>query len=780
MLGENRTLQTISMSKNKATIRGVKSIEEAMQVNRTLENIWGVGSDMIEILTHANKEDKKGLENDALASIMTQGLAKGKLMRSKVMFIGAGRSGKTATVNSLLGVPFEKQWKSTIGAELREGRVNDKEGWVKTDPKKMFNMSEEFAARVALDQIEEMKETIAKENNLVVAEGQNLKGETALMAVEKTQDDEEAEASFNPFKELDTEKKENEQQEVDSEDEDEDAPKSGAVKTVAMPAPMQRAPGTGGPGKVINYANVMEGAKIARDTVKFSLYDFGGQRIFYSLHHLFLTKKGVYVLLFDMRLMLREPTLCRRYLNFWLNSLALHAPETPLLILGTYMDEIHSKEDLEEINNRVVACLEKYPFANDQNLKQNFQFYPISNKTGLGVSEAKKAINRVARSQPYMQRKIPLNWTYLIESLLQSRKAYVTTTDFAVEAKGFRIYASSELNKILRLFHDLGLVLHLKQTSALAEVVTLRPDWLIRSIGRIIRDKKLHQHNMALLEEEGLEKDSFKLFNEGLLTDQFVRFMWSEERIDFLLDLMRQTLLLCDWTFHKNKDGKEQVQKMYFVPCMVTGSQDLEEYDENLDHKGLREAPRQEIDFEKLAKEEEDAGLEAKDEIYENPNLKNICFFEFSFLPDGVFDRLVCLCVGHSNLLRSEQAPVVSEEFVKISFGENIFVKLYERKAIDIIYVELEDTPESLKAGQSSLAIVQSMLQKLQGDIIGNGLSWKLFFPQSDKTYLSFEKAADAGLEPWFVDTSREEYSKRILAAEHVNVDTFLEDLQAL
>src|SRR5690606_41876457 len=40
--------------------------------------------------------------------------------RCKLMIIGQGRAGKTSTVRSLLGIPFNPMWDSTIGITLKQ------------------------------------------------------------------------------------------------------------------------------------------------------------------------------------------------------------------------------------------------------------------------------------------------------------------------------------------------------------------------------------------------------------------------------------------------------------------------------------------------------------------------------------------------------------------------------------------------------------------------------------------------------------------------------------
>lgn len=80
------------------------------------------------------------------------------------------------------------------------------------------------------------------------------------------------------------------------------------------------------------------------DTIEMTIWDYGGQRVFYALHHLFLTQYGVYVLVFDMREMIKDKKNALSYVTFWLNSIKLHADGAPILMVGTFLDMLTPEE----------------------------------------------------------------------------------------------------------------------------------------------------------------------------------------------------------------------------------------------------------------------------------------------------------------------------------------------------------------------------------------------------------------------------------------------------
>jgi hypothetical protein len=62
--------------------------------------------------------------------------------------------------------------------------------------------------------------------------------------------------------------------------------------------------------------------------IKMSIQDLGGQRVFYTIHHLFLRPYGINLLVFNMRMLCgdasdSDKTEALEFLRFWLNILAV-------------------------------------------------------------------------------------------------------------------------------------------------------------------------------------------------------------------------------------------------------------------------------------------------------------------------------------------------------------------------------------------------------------------------------------------------------------------------
>ena len=124
--------------------------------------------------------------------------------------------------------------------------------------------------------------------------------------------------------------------------------------------------------------------KYQRDGVEESVtlitYDYGGQRVFYALHHLFLTRFGVYLCCFDMRKMvdtgateavvvdgkktgerrpIYDPAGCLSFLRFWLASIYEHARDAQgqsatVLLIGTHGDHVKTAEQHKAVSDQLL------------------------------------------------------------------------------------------------------------------------------------------------------------------------------------------------------------------------------------------------------------------------------------------------------------------------------------------------------------------------------------------------------------------------------------------
>ena len=76
------------------------------------------------------------------------------------------------------------------------------------------------------------------------------------------------------------------------------------------------------------------------------------------MHHLFLTRCGVYVVVFSLSALSakeRQVEVLDR-IFYWLNSIRTHASGAPIFLVGTHADEVATREEHQTLN----SVLENY------------------------------------------------------------------------------------------------------------------------------------------------------------------------------------------------------------------------------------------------------------------------------------------------------------------------------------------------------------------------------------------------------------------------------------
>mmetsp|Transcript_29010 Transcript_29010/g.35825 ORF Transcript_29010/g.35825 Transcript_29010/m.35825 type:complete len:336 (-) Transcript_29010:94-1101(-) len=304
------------------------------------------------------------------------------------------------------------------------------------------------------------------------------------------------------------------------------------------------------------------------------------------------------------------------------------------------------------------------------------------------------------------------------------------------------IGSSVEQETALALFHERGLLIHLTSTAILKDIVVIKPQWLVDALGKVICDGNLHI-DKDQFKHVGLEEDLKATFEKGLASRDFLEYVWKGEceleQVDFFLDLMERTMLLSRWNFSENE--------LYLIPSLLT--------DHSFVEKENFKGPRCVIDFSN------------------------------SFLPNGVFQRLLCLCVAHSIRVKANDddapnelvmEPSLHKRCATIEFEPGCITHLLEDEYAQSITISVENDEFAGKC----IRVVQAMLRKVNHDVMGSGLHWDIYLENGvTKELMCFREAQKEKLPPWFSTTESEHLIETsvISLAENVDLLRFLESL---
>jgi hypothetical protein len=340
------------------------------------------------------------------------------------------------------------------------------------------------------------------------------------------------------------------------------------------------------------------------ETFKIKLMDFGGQQAFYSLHHLYLTRHGVYLLVFNMEWLVghrafgnttssdggskRDSSL--GYLSFWLNSIYLHAKSpdgsvAPVLLIGTHKDLISSPADHEAISACIYDKFKTSPaFGSVVPFKQGtaasglglLWFFPVDNTNvdaDASIDFIKLTIHQKLLHEDYLKRPVPLPWLQLFDAVQSTKQLHmrISQVEAVAERFGFplsQVSLEAEVASMLKFFTESGLLMH-HDCPSLRDIVVLDVMQCLVAPASVV----MCQHDIHMLQvhekARSMHNDSYLLLTtEGVLSDTLLDVLWSS-----CLDIKREIIELM--MFYGlmvpmlENDGAGHSSSQYLVPSLL-------------------------------------------------------------------------------------------------------------------------------------------------------------------------------------------------------------------
>uniref|UniRef100_A0A1I8IUY9 non-specific serine/threonine protein kinase n=1 Tax=Macrostomum lignano TaxID=282301 RepID=A0A1I8IUY9_9PLAT len=206
----------------------------------------------------------------------------------------------------------------------------------------------------------------------------------------------------------------------------------------------------------------------------FSTWDFAGQRVYYNTHQFFLTHRAVYLLLYTVRTGYEHAGL-----NFWLSSIASHAPNAPILVVGTHADQVEKPDKIP-----METFKSRYP--------QICGFHIISSHSGMGIGDLRKQLVQVALQQPYMSERLPRIFLDFEDRLIEKRtRDHVKILDWqevADLAQSQGLYEDKHVRQAVSFLNDIGSVQYF-DTDYLRHKVVINPKWIVDVMACVVSVK---------------------------------------------------------------------------------------------------------------------------------------------------------------------------------------------------------------------------------------------------------------------------------------------------
>ena len=506
---------------------------------------------------------------------------KNRVMRVPIMFIGQARSGKTSLKKSLKREIFNEEEPSTDGIELDPSYfivTNDVMSLEETKEQQDVETAVSFHNRAAKFMAEEIKQKSKNESSLgksdrnIVSPNspklEDVKAGTLVQSEENIAEpaEKQSEKLFETDKKLNTKNR------------FEKVPE----KTVAC------------------FVKISDEAyREDENKIYFTLWDFGGQLVYYATHPIFLTGKAIYLLVYDLSkdpdgkadaikkqgvYESKEDRDCGKtngdYLRCWLSSVAALESQTtensestssgnlpeklpPVILVCTHADKVG--ESAEEKAGKVYGSLEAKTYSKHLSKKH---FVVDNTKSGSAdectdVQELKSFLG-IAKQLPHMQQTIPIKWLLFEEELKKKDEPFIFLDEARRIAKtNCGIDDEQQFVTSLIFLHDQRILINFHDTDKLKDLVILDPQWLIDLFRNVITVKR-HDRKSDKPQYKELWK---KLQDKGVLDEQLIQVVWPplierDKTKEILIEIMEKFCLLCP--LPSESEGKQ-----YLVPSML-------------------------------------------------------------------------------------------------------------------------------------------------------------------------------------------------------------------
>jgi internalin A len=245
--------------------------------------------------------------------------------------------------------------------------------------------------------------------------------------------------------------------------------------------------------------------------IRLNVWDFGGQEVLHATHQFFLTKRSIYILVFDARRGEQESRL-----EYWLKLIQSFGSDSPILIVANKIDEEHRLT----LNQRFL--IDKYPSIKG--------FCQTSCTTGQGITELTIGIKDTVAQLPHIHDLIPASWFALKQSLEQSADNYISYDDYKKLCVNHEITEQGSQSTLCGFLHDLGIVLNFRDDDRfdrLRETNVLNPEWVTNAVYKLL-------NNLELFKNHGV----FAVKDLARMLDSTVYPSIKEHQ--FIIDMMRK------------------------------------------------------------------------------------------------------------------------------------------------------------------------------------------------------------------------------------------------
>eukprot|EP01122_Echinamoeba_exundans_P003417 TRINITY_DN13520_c0_g1_i1.p1 TRINITY_DN13520_c0_g1~~TRINITY_DN13520_c0_g1_i1.p1 ORF type:complete len:2607 (+),score=540.72 TRINITY_DN13520_c0_g1_i1:119-7939(+) len=218
--------------------------------------------------------------------------------------------------------------------------------------------------------------------------------------------------------------------------------------------------------------------------VQLSLWDFGGQTVYYTTHQFFLSERSLFLVLYNLERPIEDSRV-----DYWLNSIQSKVRAASVIIVGTHLDGL-KKDKRDELDAWMRTFKVQY---RTQYPTLDLGFQAISARTGEGVPELKDLIEKRVMNSKNMGEMLPESYLLLERSIMEERRLrnppILSKAKFTEIGHLCNIKDERELSRASSLLHNLGTIIYFDKDPTLSQYVILNPHFLARVFSTLITTK---------------------------------------------------------------------------------------------------------------------------------------------------------------------------------------------------------------------------------------------------------------------------------------------------
>ena len=253
--------------------------------------------------------------------------------------------------------------------------------------------------------------------------------------------------------------------------------------------------------------------EVDKRQIQVNIWDFGGQEIMHSTHQFFLTIRSLYLLVLDSTQGEEE-----NRLEHWLKIIQSFAKNSPVIIVGNKVDQ-HPLD----IDKRGLQ--KKYP--------QIKAFVELSCENATGIKELEAVIKQEISLLKHIDDELPLPWFNIKTQLEDLDKDYLPYSQYESLCEAEGIAEEDKQSTLIKLLHDLGIVVNFRDDPRLEDTHVLNPEWVTNGVYKILNNREL------IIEHKGILK-------RRMLPTILDHHRYPKNKHLFIIDMMRKFELCFD------------------------------------------------------------------------------------------------------------------------------------------------------------------------------------------------------------------------------------------